>query len=65
MNITFRTPTPQLDDMFVKQASAAGLENLRGHRATGGMRASTYNAMPREGCAALAQFMREYERTHG
>jgi phosphoserine aminotransferase len=65
MNITFRTPTAELDDKFVKEAGAAGLDGMKGHRATGGMRASTYNAFPRKGCEALAQFMREFERKNG
>jgi phosphoserine aminotransferase len=65
MNITFRTPSEALDDKFLAGAKTAGLDGLKGHRATGGMRASTYNAMSREGCEALAQFMREFERTAG
>jgi phosphoserine aminotransferase len=63
MNITFRCPTPELDDKFCKDAEKAGLDCLKGHRATGGMRASLYNAMPMDGAKALAQFMREFERT--
>lgn len=65
MNITFRTLSEQLDEQFVKEAKAAGLDGLKGHRSTGGMRASTYNAFPRAGCEALAQFMRDFERKHG
>ncbi len=65
MNITFRCPKPELDDAFVKEAEKAGLDGLKGHRATGGMRASTYNAMPRAGCEALASFMREFCRKNG
>jgi phosphoserine aminotransferase len=65
MNITFRTPSEALDDKFLAGAKTVGLDGLKGHRATGGMRASTYNAMSREGCEALAQFMREFERTAG
>jgi phosphoserine aminotransferase len=65
MNITFRTPSEALDDKFVKDAKAAGMDGLKGHRATGGMRASTYNAFPKAGCEALAQFMREFERKNG
>ncbi|MBX3383676.1 MAG: 3-phosphoserine/phosphohydroxythreonine transaminase [Phycisphaeraceae bacterium] len=65
MNVTFRTPSEKLDDLFVREAYDAGMDNLRGHRATGGMRASVYNAMPDEGCKALADFMREFERRHG
>lgn len=65
MNITFRCPTPELDDMFVKEAEKHGMDGLKGHRATGGMRASAYNAMPIAGCKALADFMSEFERLKG
>lgn len=65
MNITFRCPTPALDDLFVKEAEKEGLDCLRGHRVAGGMRASFYNAMPLGGAHALVQFMREFERRHG
>ena len=65
MNITFRSPSEVLDEKFLAGAKSAGLDGLKGHRATGGIRASTYNAMTRAGCEALAQFMREFERTNG
>lgn len=65
MNLTFRTPTAELDDKFVKEAAAAGLDGMKGHRATGGMRASIYNAFPEKGCEALASFMREFEKKNG
>jgi phosphoserine aminotransferase len=65
MNITFRLPSDGLTDTFVKEATAQGLDGLKGHRNVGGIRASTYNAMPRAGCEALAQFMREFERKNG
>ncbi len=65
MNITFRTPNEELDKKFCKEAEKAGLDGLKGHRSVGGMRASTYNAMPKEGAKALAQFMQEFERTNG
>lgn len=65
MNITFRCPTPELDDKFVAEAKAQGMDQLKGHRSTGGMRVSTYNAMPVAGCKAMADFMREFERTNG
>ena len=65
MNLTFRCPTAELDDKFVKEAGAQGMDSLKGHRATGGMRASLYNAFPRAGCDALAQFMQEFERKNG
>lgn len=65
MNVTFRTPSEELDKLFVKQAEKEGLDGLKGHRMVGGMRASIYNSFPREGCEALAQFMREFERKNG
>jgi phosphoserine aminotransferase len=65
MNLTFRTPSEQLDEAFVKEAKAAGLDGLKGHRSTGGMRASLYNAFPMAGAKALADFMREFERKNG
>lgn len=65
MNVVFRTPTAALDDLFVKQALEAGMDNIKGHRATGGMRVSIYNAMPDVGAKAMADFMREFERKNG
>lgn len=65
MNVVFRCPTEALDDQFCKDALKAGLDTLKGHRATGGVRASIYNAMPDAGCLALADFMQEFERTRG
>ncbi len=65
MNATFSTGNTELDALFAKQATAAGLSNLKGHRAVGGMRASIYNAMPKEGVQALVSFMQEFERTNG
>jgi len=61
MNVTFRTGDEELDAKFVKEAKQEGFENLKGHRAVGGMRASIYNAMPMEGVQKLAAFMREFE----
>ena len=61
MNVTFTTPNPELDAKFVKEAAAAGLVNLKGHRLVGGIRASIYNAMPIEGVRALAEFMKKFE----
>jgi phosphoserine aminotransferase len=63
--VIFRLPTPALEVQFAAAARAAGLTNLEGHRAVGGLRASLYNAMPFEGVAALVAFMQEFERTHG
>lgn len=65
MNVPFRLAQPELDETFQAEAMAAGLANLAGHRAVGGMRASLYNAMPVEGVAALVAFMREFERRYG
>ena len=65
MNIPFRLKDDALDDAFLKQAKGAGLIQLKGHRSVGGMRASIYNAMPRDGVEALVAFMREFERSHG
>lgn len=65
MNVTFRLPDEPLEKTFDRQATAAGLDGLKGHRSVGGMRASIYNAFPEEGVDALVQFMREFERTHG
>lgn len=61
MNVPFVTGDEQLDAKFVKEAKAAGFENLKGHRSVGGMRASIYNAMPMEGVEKLAAFMRKFE----
>jgi phosphoserine aminotransferase len=60
MNVSFRLPTPELDARFVKEAAAHGMDGLTGHRDAGGIRASIYSAFPREGCVALAQFMRDF-----
>jgi phosphoserine aminotransferase len=65
MNITFRLATEELEKMFIKESTAAGLDGLKGHRAVGGMRASIYNAFPEEGVDALVEFMREFERKRG
>jgi phosphoserine aminotransferase len=64
MNVTFRTGDEDLDAEFVKGAKAEGLLNIKGHRLTGGMRASIYNAMPIEGVAALADYMKRFEVRH-
>ena len=61
MNVPFVTGDADLDAKFVKEAKAAGLENLKGHRSVGGMRASIYNAMPNEGVEALVAFMKKFE----
>lgn len=64
MNVTFRTGSEELDAQFVKGAAAQGLLNLKGHRLTGGIRASLYNAMPMEGARALAEYMKKFEVEH-
>ncbi len=61
MNVPFVTPSAELDSAFVKEAEAAGLVSLKGHRLAGGMRASIYNAMPVEGVKALIEFMKKFE----
>ncbi len=61
MNVPFVTGDKDLDAKFVKEASAAGFENLKGHRSVGGMRASIYNAMPIEGVEKLVAFMKKFE----
>ena len=62
MNVPFITGSDELDAKFVKEAKAAGFENLKGHRSVGGMRASIYNAMPIEGVEALVEFMKKFEK---
>ena len=61
MNVPFVTGDKELDAKFVKEAEAAGLVNLKGHRTVGGMRASIYNALPIEGVEALVEFMKKFE----
>jgi phosphoserine aminotransferase len=65
MNVPFRLARAELEPVFLAEAEAAGLANLAGHRAVGGLRASIYNAMPAEGVRALVDFMRDFERRHG
>ncbi len=64
-NVPFTLPDARLDEPFLAGARAAGLANLAGHRAVGGMRASLYNAMPLAGVEALVAFMRDFARRHG
>jgi phosphoserine aminotransferase len=61
MNVPFVTTSEELDNKFIKEATAAGLKTLKGHRSVGGMRASIYNAMPPEGVKALVDFMKKFE----
>jgi len=65
MNVTFRLASEALESQFAKEATAAGLDGLKGHRSVGGLRASIYNAFPEEGVASLVQFMQEFERRNG
>ena len=65
MNVPFTLAKPDLDPVFLAEAKAAGLVNLKGHRIVGGMRASIYNAMPEAGVDALIDFMKEFESRHG
>ena len=64
MNVVFVTGDAELDKKFAKEASAAGLKNLKGHRSVGGMRASIYNAMPYEGVEKLVKFMKEFAQNN-
>lgn len=61
MNVTFRLPTEELEKKFAVESTAAGLGGLKGHRSVGGLRASIYNAMPKAGCEALADFMKQFK----
>ena len=62
MNVPFVTGDADLDAKFVAEAKEAGIESIKGHRSVGGMRASIYNAMPREGVEALVAFMEKFEK---
>lgn len=64
MNVTFRCPTEELDAEFLEGAKKYKFTNLKGHRSTGGLRASIYNAMPIEGVKALVSYMKEFEEAH-
>ena len=64
MNVPFVTPSPEQDAEVVAAAKAAGLENLKGHKSVGGLRASIFNAMPKEGVEALVSFLDKYEKAH-
>jgi phosphoserine aminotransferase len=65
MNVTFKTPSEALDARFVEESERQGMSGLKGHRSAGGIRASIYNAFPREGCSALASFMRDFASRNG
>ena len=61
MNVPFVTASKELDAEVVKATKAAGYDNLKGHKSVGGLRASIYNAMPREGVEALVEFLKKFE----
>lgn len=65
MNLTFRLPTEQLEQTFIKEATEQGFVGLKGHRSVGGLRASTYNAVPYEHCVALRDFMVDFQKRYG
>jgi len=65
MNITFRIHTVELEKQFVKESEQHGFVGLKGHRSVGGLRASTYNAVPLESCRALAEFMADFQKRNG
>ncbi|MBW7474631.1 3-phosphoserine/phosphohydroxythreonine transaminase [Paenibacillus oenotherae] len=65
MNITFRIHSEELEKLFVKESEAQGFVGLKGHRSVGGLRASTYNAVPLESCKALAEFMADFQKRNG
>jgi len=64
MNITFRLPSEELEKKFIAEATEAGLSGLKGHRSVGGIRASIYNAMSKEGVDKLAQFMEDFKKAN-
>ena len=64
MNVTFNLATPEQEKEFVTQAAAQDLIGVKGHRSIGGCRASLYNAVTEEGCAALAAFMKAFQKQH-
>lgn len=65
MNVTFRLPSEELEKKFTAEATAQGLDGLKGHRSVGGIRASIYNAFPAAGVEALVSFMKDFERQNG
>jgi phosphoserine aminotransferase len=65
MNVPFRMPTEELEDQFIKEAKKADLIGIKGHRSVGGLRASLYNALPKQSAQALADFMVEFQRKNG
>lgn len=65
MNVTFRLPSEDLEKQFVTEATANGFDGIKGHRSVGGIRASIYNAFPKEGCEALVEFMHDFTNKNG
>lgn len=65
MNVVFRLPTEALEKQFISEATAAGFENLKGHRSVGGCRASIYNALPAASVTALTEFMTDFQQANG
>jgi phosphoserine aminotransferase len=65
MNVTFRLPSEELENQFVEEAMKNKLDGLNGHRSVGGVRASIYNAFPREGVEALVEFMTDFAQRTG
>ena len=65
MNVTFRLPSEELEKQFTSEAKAQKLDGLKGHRSVGGIRASIYNAFPKEGACALVEFMRDFTQKNG
>lgn len=65
MNVPFVTESPEMDAQVVAATKAAGFDNLKGHKSVGGLRASIYNAMPKEGVEALVEFLKDFEAKHG
>ncbi len=63
MNVTFNLPTPELEKKFIEEAARRGLDGLKGHRSIGGIRASIYNAFPKQGVIDLVAFMKEFEKS--
>lgn len=64
MNVPFVTESKELDAEVVAATKAAGYDNLKGHKSVGGLRASIYNAMPKEGVEALVEFLKKFEEEH-
>ena len=65
MNVTFRLPSEELEKQFASEATENDLDGLKGHRSVGGIRASIYNAFPKEGVEALADFMGDFINKNG